>query len=328
MKFLSITITLPLLLLISDTLQFDVYENCRNQFNPTSGLCKKFNFITSKEALKKGCIVSTNGTTFYDQSDLPEVKSLDSRLIKMASMITNVFEDGDTNFAYAYCEDIKDSRGFTSGYAGFTTGTGDAETLIQAYTKDHPNNKLEHFLPRLHEISQLSYCDRTNRGSTKGIEGYCAAWKSEACNKNGEFAKIQRQWVYENYMLPSARYAAQNGIQSALGKAIFYDTIIQHGFQYVEPDINIVRILVLTGARKKNESEQDYLTRFLTTRRELQCCYPDNVWPASASRSADLQTLVNQFDKNKDLTGSIELVKFGKRIHGNEDINTDSKHCK
>lgn len=96
-------------------------------------------------------------------------------------------------------------------------------------------------------------------------------------------------------MIPSARYAAQSGVHSPLGQAIFYgkncykqeiigsieqlniyflDTIIQHGFQYVEPDINIVRVLVLTGPREANESEQAFLTRFLTTRRELQCCYP------------------------------------------------------
>ncbi|KAI9470884.1 MAG: lysozyme-like domain-containing protein [Benjaminiella poitrasii] len=328
MKLVSITTVLGLLLLTKDSLQEDIYENCHNQFEPRSAICKKFNFISSEEAVKKGCIVPTNGTTFYDLSDLPEVNKIDPKLVKFASLITNVFEDGDANFAYASCEDIHDSRGYTSGYAGFTTGTGDAETLIETYTKSHPNNKLKKYLPRIRQISNMPYCDRKSRGTTKGLEGFCTAWKSEACDESGEFAETQRAWIYENYMLPSARYAARNGIRSALGKAIFYDTIIQHGFQYVEPDINIVRILTLTGPRTKNESEKDYLTRFLTTRRQLQCCYPDDVWPASASRSADLQTLVNNFEKNKDLNDSIELVKFGRRITGKEDIHTDSKRCK
>jgi hypothetical protein len=53
------------------------------------------------QAVKKGCVVPTNGTTFYDLSDLPQVSDLDPRTIKMASLITNVFEDGDSNFAYA-----------------------------------------------------------------------------------------------------------------------------------------------------------------------------------------------------------------------------------
>lgn len=51
--------------------------------------------------MKKGCIVPTNGTTFYDLSDLPSVDSLDPHTVKMASMITNVFEDGDPNFSFA-----------------------------------------------------------------------------------------------------------------------------------------------------------------------------------------------------------------------------------
>lgn len=45
-------------------------------------------------------MVPTNGTTFYDLSGLPEVQDLDPNTIKMASMMTNVFEDSDTNFAF------------------------------------------------------------------------------------------------------------------------------------------------------------------------------------------------------------------------------------
>jgi hypothetical protein len=94
--------------------------------------------------------------------------------------------------------------------------------LIDDYTKKNPNNTLKRFLPRIHEISQLPHCDRESRGSTKGLENYCSAWKAEACDTSGAFAEMQRQWVYEHYMLPSARYAAQSGVESALGRAIFY----------------------------------------------------------------------------------------------------------
>jgi hypothetical protein len=51
--------------------------------------------------VKKGCVTPTNGTTFYDLSELPKVDSIDENTRKMASMITNVFEDGDPFFAYA-----------------------------------------------------------------------------------------------------------------------------------------------------------------------------------------------------------------------------------
>lgn len=55
---------------------------------------------------------------------------------------------------------------------------------------------------------------------------------------------------------------------------MYVDAIIQHGYQYTEPHINVLRLLELTGPRQQDESEQQYLTRFLTTRRQMQCCYP------------------------------------------------------
>ena len=42
-----------------------------------------------------------NGTTFYDLNELPTVASLSENTRMMASLITNVFEDGDPFFAYA-----------------------------------------------------------------------------------------------------------------------------------------------------------------------------------------------------------------------------------
>ncbi|KAI8984004.1 lysozyme-like domain-containing protein [Mycotypha africana] len=329
MKFKTIgsSALLALSLFTPFSLQEDIFGNCRNRFQPHPAICDKFEFVSSEEAVQKGCVVLKNGTVFYDLSDLPEVNSIVSHDRKVASLITNVFEDGDANFAYAYCNNIHDLRGYTSGYAGFTTGTGDALTLIKEYSNNKPNNQLQQFVPRLEEIDHLPYCDRKSRGSVDGLQNYCRAWQEEACDASNDFAELQREWVYKNYMLPSARYAAEYGIDSPLGRAIFYDTIIQHGYQYVEPDINIVRILTLTGPRMSQESEQDYLTRFLTTRRELQCCYPDNVWPASASRSADLQYLVDNFVEYEDLRGDIPLKHFGRTINGKEEDARDRKHC-
>ncbi|KAI8327932.1 lysozyme-like domain-containing protein [Choanephora cucurbitarum] len=242
-------------------------------------------------------------------------------------MITNVFEDGTPNFSYAYCENIKDSRGYTAGYAGFTTATGDAEIVIQQYIVNSPLNLLLPYLPRIKQIGLLPQCDRRSRGTVLGLINYCVAWKHEACRSNNKFSKMQLYWVYKNYMIPSARYAAQSNVTSPLGQAIFYDTIIQHGYQYVEPDINIVRILTLTGPRLKDESEKDFLTRFLTTRRQLQCCYPDDVWPDSSSRTYDLQNLVNQYDRYKDLQAPITLEAFGVNITGDSNLLRDEKHC-
>src|ERR1700731_3540799 len=80
------------------------------------------------------------------------------------------------------------------------------------------------------------------------------------------------------------------------------DTIINHGWEYVEPLINLPRIIQLTGPRRSFESEQSYLNRFLVTRRQLMCCYPDKVWPPAADRVSDLQTLVSNWSTNVNLT--------------------------
>lgn len=305
----------------------DSFPACRGEFKKEDKICSKFGFVSSEEAVKKGCVNPTNGTTYYDLSALPQVNNLDPQKVLISGMITNVFEDGDPFFAYAACSDIGDLRGYTCGYPGFTTGTGDAEAVIAAYTDHYPNNALSKHLTRIHQISELPHCDRKNRGNTTGLEGFCDDWKRESCSSNGEFNKLQRDWVYNQYMLAGARYAADNGVVSPLGQAIFYDTIIQHGYQYVEPDINIVRILVLTGPRQKEETEPTYLTRFLTTRRQLQCCYPDDVWPASATRSEDFQRLVNDFEKNKNLDPPIYLKNFERTITGKEDVSRDVKRC-
>ncbi|KAJ1942149.1 hypothetical protein GGF37_003238, partial [Kickxella alabastrina] len=47
--------------------------------------------------------------------------------------ITGIYENGDTDTHYEYCEHLGDGRGFTAGIAGFCTGTGDAWELIKAY---------------------------------------------------------------------------------------------------------------------------------------------------------------------------------------------------
>lgn len=52
------------------------------------------------------------------------------------------------------------------------------------------------------------------------------------------------------------------------------------------------------------------------------------MWPASASRSADLQSLVDEFEKYKNLDGPIPLNKFGREIKGDENLDRDEKHCK
>ncbi|RUP48309.1 hypothetical protein BC936DRAFT_144725 [Jimgerdemannia flammicorona] len=190
-----------------------------------------------------------------------------------------------------------------------------------------PDNALSAFIQPLATISSLSICDTAGRNNTAQLSGYCGAWQTEACHSDSAFRNLEIAFATDMYLIPSTRFAALVGITTNLGKAIFYDTIIQHGWRYVEPKINIWRIINLTGAMLANESEATYLTRFLTTRRQLQCCYPDNVWPFSADRSSDLMSLVNDWTANKDLANPVFLAKAAVTVTGNEDTSSDKTNC-
>ncbi|KAI7887975.1 lysozyme-like domain-containing protein [Mucor mucedo] len=309
---------------------------CTGSFKPTTSICKKFQFNKLKSAghctdskkktsgAFKGLKLS-NCTTFYDISKLPN-QSMDAHSTKMAELITNVFENGNTKMGYAAIEKLGDCRGYTGGYIGFTTGTNDAYAVVKEYVKRSPKSNLKKFLPELKRLTTFLFGD-PKRDDVSRLAGFPKAWKSATCN-DPVFIQTQLDVGEAMYMKPALKYAASVGVKSNLGKAIFYDTIVQHGWQYVEPSINLPRILLLTGKRKTNESEKSYLTRFLTTRRQLMCCYPGDVWNSSADRVADLQSLVNQWSKNQKLSKPVQLKIYGATVTGKENLLVDKQTCK
>ncbi|KAI7851608.1 lysozyme-like domain-containing protein [Circinella umbellata] len=313
---------------------------CSGDFKPNDDICEKFEFDDTTDEEKCGAkdddedeepdehdgIGLSNCTTFYDISDLPN-QSIDNHTTKMAQLITNVFENGVTSIGYGYIEDIGDCRGYTSGYIGFTSGTNDAYSVVLQYLKKRPKSPLKKSLKELKRLSQYNFGDPRRADISKlKKSGYAKAWKNAACTDKA-FVQTQLDIGHSMYLKPALKYAASVGVHSNLGKALFYDTIIQHGWQYTEPQINLPRILQLTGEKKKGESEKEYLTRFLTTRRQLACCSPSSAWNDSASREADLQKLVDDWEKNKDLKNSVRLEAMGVTVTGSEDLATDTENC-
>ncbi|KAI9313889.1 lysozyme-like domain-containing protein [Dichotomocladium elegans] len=216
---------------------------------------------------------------------------------------------------------------WVGGYIGFTTATNDAYVVVNHYLKARPTSPLRNSLKELKRLTTLDFGDQ-RRAYTGALEktGYVKAWKEAACT-DAQFIQTQLDVGHAMYLKPALKYAASVGVHSNLGKAIFYDTIVQHGWQYVEPLINLPRILYLTGPRRKDESENAYLDRFLSTRRELMCCSASNVWRESVTRVVELQTLVSNWDRHKDLKNTIRLEHFGLDINGTEDISYDMENC-
>ncbi|CAO3617702.1 unnamed protein product [Cunninghamella blakesleeana] len=303
-------------------------QYCKNDFDGTNqSICKKFDFSKvvpddeqcgkNPKPRKYDGIKQTNCTTFYDIKRLPNQK-ISLRAANFAQLITNVFENGDTKMGYSFSTDIGDCRGFTCGYIGFTTGTNDAEVVVREYGKRVKKNPFAKYLPELAKLSSYPFGDY-RKSFTNKLVGFDKVWK-ETTQKDPAFIQTQLDVGHAMYLKPALKYAASVGVKSNLGKAIFYDTIVQHGWQYVEPLINLPRIIQLTGPRKPKESEKSYLTRFLTTRRQLACCYPGKVWNDSSSRMYDLQNLVNDWKRNKDLKKPVKLVAFGVTVTGKETI--------
>ncbi|MGW6396843.1 chitosanase [Streptomyces sp. NPDC055134] len=120
---------------------------------------------------------------------------------------------------YGYIEDIDDGQGYTAGIIGFCTGTHDLLTLVERYTKAHPDNGLARYLPALRKV------DGTD--SHEGLDpGFTAAWKKEASDPAfGAAQNSERDRVYFN---PAVRLAKLDGL-GALGQFIYYDAMVLHG---------------------------------------------------------------------------------------------------
>ncbi|KAI8997394.1 lysozyme-like domain-containing protein [Pilobolus umbonatus] len=325
-----------ILLFFSSLTLVQASKFCAGNFAPKTSVCKKFQFdkltntgqCTDSNKKTTGVfkgIKLSNCTTFYSLKKLPN-QSISNQASKMAVLITNVFENGNTKLGFAAVEKLGDCRGYTCGHIGFTTGTNDAYAVVKEYVKRVPKAPLKKYLNELKRLSKFSFGD-PKRDDTKNLSGFPAAWKKAAC-EDPNFTQTQLDMGSAMYMKPAMKYAASVKVRSNLGKAIFYDTIVQHGWQYVEGFINLPRIIKLTGPRKANESEKSYLTRFLTIRRQLVCCFPGGTWNGSADRMQDFQYLVNAWDRNKDLKYPVKLKTYGATVTGKESITFDSHRCK
>jgi len=309
---------------MADDNQAKKFPFCQGiNYNISAANCAKFEFNSSDTS----CIEPKNCTTFYDISSFKQ-GSWSDNVVQFAELITNVFENGNTIMGYGYVEALGDGRGDTCGYIGFTTGTNDANNVIKEYIRRSPtNNPFSTFTLELQRLSDLPFCnDRDARNDTSGLKKYPKVWNTQACN-DPAFVRTQLDVGHGMYVEPAMRFAAQWDVKSPFGFALFYDTIIQHGWQYTEPTINLPRILSLTGPRSSFKTEKAFLKAFLKTRRQLLCCFPDETWPPSADRVADLQDVLADFKVNRNLTQPITLKRFGVTVKGNEQIKYDTAEC-
>lgn len=120
---------------------------------------------------------------------------------------------------YDYIEDLGDGNGYTAGIVGFCTGTHDLLTLVERYTKSHPDNGLARYLPALREVD--------GSDSHEGLDpGFTTAWAKEA--QKAAFRKAQDTERDRIYFDPAVRLAKLDGL-GTLGQFIYYDAMVLHG---------------------------------------------------------------------------------------------------
>jgi chitosanase len=184
----------------------------------------------------------------------PAEKDLAQQLVASAENSTL-----DWRSAYAYIEDIGDGQGYTAGIIGFCTGTDDLLTLVEGYTKAHPDNRLAKYLPALRAV------DGTD--SHEGLDpGFTAAWKAEA--EVLAFRKAQDTARDRVYFDPAVRLAKLDGL-GALGQFVYYDAMVFHGPGTGPTGFYGMRLRALEKAGSPTEggSEKTYLDTFLDIRR-------------------------------------------------------------
>ena len=191
-----------------------------------------------------------------------EVTLADPAKKELAQQIVASAENGtlDWRSAYGYVEDIGDGQGYTAGIIGFCTGTHDLLTLVEAYTKDHPDNALAPYLPALRNV------DGTD--SHEGLDpGFPAAWKQES--KVVAFRRAQDEKRDGGYFEPALRLAVRDGL-GLLGQFVYYDAMVYHGPGDDWFSTGGIRAAALkeAGSPAEGGAEKAYLDAFLDARRK------------------------------------------------------------
>ncbi|WP_329548191.1 chitosanase [Streptomyces sp. NBC_01356] len=184
----------------------------------------------------------------------PDKKELAQKLVASAENSTL-----DWRTTYAYVEDIGDGQGYTAGIVGFCTGTHDLLTLVEDYTKSHPDNGLARYLPALRKV------DGTD--SHEGLDGFPAAWREEASVAAFRAAQdAERDGVYFD---PAVRLAKLDGL-GTLGQFVYYDAMVLHGPGTGPDGFYGLRDLAMAEADTPSQggSEKSYLDIFLDIRRK------------------------------------------------------------
>jgi chitosanase len=185
----------------------------------------------------------------------PDKKELAQQIVATAENSTL-----DWRGQYDYIEDTGDGNGYTAGIIGFCTGTHDLLTLVERYTKSHPDNGLARYLPALRKVD--------GSDSHEGLDpGFTEAWVKEA--RKADFRKAQDTQRDRIVFDPAVRLAKLDGL-GTLGQFIYYDAMVLHGPGTGPRGFYGLREAAIAAADIPSQGgkEKAYLDSFLDLRRK------------------------------------------------------------
>lgn len=252
------------------------------------------------------CFAAGAGLRDVSLDDEPEV-SVEPELVRRIKAISNVFEVGTPEADYGYIEDLGDGRGYTATQYGLCSNELEMARVIELHRQSTPSTKLARYLPFLppHDTGT----------DVQKLSGFLEIWEREA-RAFPSLANACEVIADELYFAPAMRAAAGTGVSSAVGRAIFFDTILQHGGGD-DPDsfgAIIERSLRIAGAPTPS-AEAQFLGAFLDVRRSV-LMNPANaatteVWRRSVSRVDALATLL---ERNPELSLPILVESIDVRV--------------
>jgi chitosanase len=149
----------------------------------------------------------------------------------VAWAITSVYENSTAVIQYQYCENINDGRGYTSGRAGFCTGTGDAIEVVECFVEALAATGLSNHDRMAKYVGPLRGLKGADTAPVDRLGSYCSDWTASATDPvtAAAFKHCQDRVVSELYQGPACRSARSWGITSPLFLAELYDAWINQG---------------------------------------------------------------------------------------------------
>ena len=228
--------------------------------------------------------------------DLSFIGISDSQ-IQTILQLTSIFENAKLDLQFDYVEDIKDGRGYTFGFVGFCSGTGDGSQMLAEYSsliggKDAETTKY------LNAMKAIDAKGKDMNPTLVGLDGFV-----NYVNKNGK----KQEWIQANlnianklYVIPSQKKAKELGLVTPLSMGQLYDSYLNHG------ESGGLAIIKKTGSVSAVGNEKAWLEKYLQNRYNVLA--KDKTWVEALDRIRVYQKLLAE---NPELNRPIKVTCYG-----------------